>query len=107
MQPSGYIELSDGLEFCLIGFRMNAVRGAHVYAKRVFDAGVGNHISHDGIFLNMNWSLPTPPEAEGIEEAGVGYRDGGTKPVRESLGAVMEITARVEGSRSKKMGNET
>ena len=47
---------------------MNAVRGAHVYAEEVFDAGVGNHIGHDGIVLEMNWSLPTPPEVEAIEE---------------------------------------
>ena len=42
-------KLGDGFELRLIFLGMNAVGRAHVNAQQVFDAGVGNHISHEGI----------------------------------------------------------
>jgi hypothetical protein len=47
---------------------MNAVGGTDVNTKKIFDARVGDHISHDEVFLNLNWSLATSPECEGTGE---------------------------------------
>jgi hypothetical protein len=41
------IHLSRGLELRLLFFGMNAVGRANVGAKRIFDASIGNYISHD------------------------------------------------------------
>jgi hypothetical protein len=48
---------------------MNAVGGTDVNTKKIFDARVGDHISHDEVFLNLNWSLATSPECEGNGES--------------------------------------
>jgi hypothetical protein len=41
-------QLGRGLEARVVFLRMNAVGGADVDTKEIFDAGVGNHIGHDG-----------------------------------------------------------
>ena len=43
------IKLSGGFEFRFILLGMDAVGRAHIDAKQVFDAGVGDDISHDEI----------------------------------------------------------
>jgi hypothetical protein len=86
---------------------VNAIRGAYVYAKRVFDAGVGNHISHDGIVLNMNGSLSTLLEVESIEKriSGAVMEGRGWCPYVTPISDEDHSTG--VGSGGKKMGNET
>jgi hypothetical protein len=45
------VELSHGLKPGVIFFGMNAVGRADVHAQKVFNAGVGDYISHDEVFL--------------------------------------------------------
>ena len=64
-----HIELGGGFKLRFIRLRMNAVCWAHVHTKQVFNAGVHNHVGHDEVFLNMNWSLELL-RAERIEVGG-------------------------------------
>lgn len=59
------VQLSCRFKLGIVFFRMNAVGGADVNTKKIFDTRVGDHISHDEVFLSLNWSLATSPECEG------------------------------------------
>lgn len=45
------VELSHRFEFWFILLGMNTVGRAYIHSEEIFDAGVGNYISHDEIPL--------------------------------------------------------
>jgi hypothetical protein len=58
------VELSRRFEPRLVFLRVNAVGGADIDTEKIFDARVRDYISHDEVFLNVNWGLATSPGSE-------------------------------------------
>ena len=66
-----YVHLGRGFELRLVLLRMNAVRGAHVDAEGVFNAGIGNYIGHDE---SVSWNERFRLSQDQSREGGAGGR---------------------------------
>jgi hypothetical protein len=76
---------------------MNAVGGADVDTKEILDAGVGDHIGHDG-FPEREIGVLRPLTILRLCERRKGCRDGGSeKDGKKSLELVTHVTATAVG----------
>src|SRR5207253_2457858 len=97
------VKLRYGLKFWFVFLGMNAVGRADVYAQKIFDAGVGNHIRHDEGSLNELESRDPCQLFEVSLNRGDSSvtRITGKTAQKTSRGTVMAVTARATRKRYK------